>query len=348
MNKKKLAGSLLKSVSRSFYLSLKVLPGPMRLPVSLAYLLARISDTLADTKSAPVELRLEMLAAFSDLVQEENGSGGGGQSERVSALTARLKHDFVPLQKDQAEQALLLQAGEVVGWHLGEEAPAKRLIQKVLLEITRGQTWDLERFEAGGGDAGGGLRFCENAAELDLYTYQVAGCVGEFWTEAGLMTCHRFADAEERDTMMDLGMAYGKGLQLVNILRDLGEDLENGRCYLPKDELEAAGWRGETAKGNKKALAHVAMEWSQKARSCLESGLEYVRLVEKPRVRYATVLPMLIGCRTLALIERRGPSEIKTKVKVGRKEVQKVMLNAWLARKKMGSLVALYREGYGA
>src|SRR5207249_8227176 len=79
-----------------------------------------------------------------------------------------------------------------------------------------------------------------NAAELDEYTYLVAGCVGEFWTRICFRRVPRFARLEF-DTMKSLGRSFGQGLQLVNILRDLPADLRAGRCYLPADELAAAG-----------------------------------------------------------------------------------------------------------
>ena len=60
------------------------------------------------------------------------------------------------------------------------------------------------------------------SADLDNYTYQVAGCVGEFWTSIGFRHLPKFAD-RPREEMNSLGVAYGKGLQLINILRDLGD-----------------------------------------------------------------------------------------------------------------------------
>jgi farnesyl-diphosphate farnesyltransferase len=59
-----LLGPLLKGVSRSFYLTLRVLPAGMRDPVGLAYLLARAADTIADTALLSPEKRLEFLLAF--------------------------------------------------------------------------------------------------------------------------------------------------------------------------------------------------------------------------------------------------------------------------------------------
>ena len=58
--------SLLKSVSRSFYLTLSILPAGMRDPVGLAYLLARAADTIADTSLIAQEKRLELLCQLID------------------------------------------------------------------------------------------------------------------------------------------------------------------------------------------------------------------------------------------------------------------------------------------
>ncbi|MCA1964642.1 MAG: squalene/phytoene synthase family protein, partial [Prosthecobacter sp.] len=60
-HERELGGQLLASVSRSFYLTLKALPAELREPISLAYLLARTADTIADTAEAPAALRLECL-----------------------------------------------------------------------------------------------------------------------------------------------------------------------------------------------------------------------------------------------------------------------------------------------
>src|SRR3989442_13801111 len=49
---------LLRQVSRSFYLSLAILPRPLREPVGLAYLLARAADTVADTRLIAREERV--------------------------------------------------------------------------------------------------------------------------------------------------------------------------------------------------------------------------------------------------------------------------------------------------
>src|SRR5258706_6701884 len=60
--------SLLKQVARTFYLTLRILPRPVRWRVGLAYLLARATDTVADTSAVPIEDRLEKLRAMRERI----------------------------------------------------------------------------------------------------------------------------------------------------------------------------------------------------------------------------------------------------------------------------------------
>ena len=68
-DRKRLLGGLLKGVSRSFYLTLRVLPGNLRTPIGLAYLLARAADTISDTRLLPPDERLSHLLGFCTQVQ---------------------------------------------------------------------------------------------------------------------------------------------------------------------------------------------------------------------------------------------------------------------------------------
>src|SRR5262249_9418906 len=99
-NRAFLLGPLLKGVSRSFYLTLRVLPAGMRDPVGLAYLLARAADTIADTSLIPPARRLELLLALRDRV---NGGGdGGGLVQRLGAEVAS--------QQTQSDEKVLLES----------------------------------------------------------------------------------------------------------------------------------------------------------------------------------------------------------------------------------------------
>jgi farnesyl-diphosphate farnesyltransferase len=167
----------------------------------------------------------------------------------------------------------------------------------------------------------GGLAALGNAKELCDYTYLVAGCVGEFWTRVCFRKVQSFTARLEAD-MLDLGTNYGRGLQLVNILRDAASDLGAGRCYFPEDELRAANLSASDLLDAPVAFLPIYSRWIAEARAGLDAGLEYSIAINPPRVRVATVLPAMIGVRTLSLIEESGLEALRTRVKVPRSEVR--------------------------
>lgn len=63
---------------------------------------------------------------------------------------------------------------------------------------------------------------------------------------------------------MPLAASFGKALQLVNILRDMPADLRAGRCYLPADELQAAGADPATILDDPSAAQPVFDAWMEK------------------------------------------------------------------------------------
>ncbi len=228
--------NLLKTTSRSFYLTLRVLPAAVRPQIGLAYLLARTTDTIADTEIVPLDQRLGALQQLRERILGQNSA----------------PLNFGELARQQgspAEKLLLEKTGDSLAALNNLSAADQKLIRDVLATITGGQELDLRRFgrwgETPGEPARGNARPATNVialetdAELDDYTWRVAGCVGGFWTK--ICRAHLFPNArlDEQQFIAD-GIRFGKGLQLVNILRDLPADLKNGRCYLPLEKLEPA------------------------------------------------------------------------------------------------------------
>ena len=119
---------------------------------------------------------------------------------------------------DPRERLLLEGTGDLFAWLGRLPAEEAALVREVVAIITGGQRLDLERFAAADGDNPVAL---EDDAALEDYAWRVAGCVGAFWTKLGFLPMDgRFSDAPE-PVLLERGIAYGKGLQLVNILRDL-------------------------------------------------------------------------------------------------------------------------------
>jgi len=296
---------------------MKVLPPEMREPVSLAYLLARATDTIADTASAPCALRLELLQAMRRRIFNKGAEGSG--------FFEQLKKDFVPHQDHQGEKHLLENLPECFSWLNRLDRAERYFVTQVLEHITQGQVWDIERFGSRNKAAPG---FVESAEELEQYTYWVAGSVGEFWTDVGFASGGKDFSHEENVQMKEWGRRYGQALQLVNVLRDLGEDLRNGRCYLPKSDLIEAGWNGQGGLPPEDLILKVSGKWLFQCRQWLVAGQLYAQGLRSRRVRYATVLPLLIASQTVDLIEKSGAKILHEKVKISRWQVRKSMLRA--------------------
>jgi farnesyl-diphosphate farnesyltransferase len=330
MARNSLRGPLLRSVSRSFYLSLRFLPKALRDPLSLAYLLARATDTIADTIEPLIALRAQGLRTLAAAIQ------GTAPSETA----AQLRESFMPLQADKAERGLIEQLPALLAWLADLPADDRDEVRSVLVKINRGQSLDLERF-----GSPGKIRALKNAAELDEYTYLVAGCVGEFWTRLCFRHAKNFSRRSESE-MRELGVRYGQGLQLLNILRDAGDDLRNGRCYFPANELESLGLTPGEILRNPARVEPVVRKWCEKAEQGIEAGIEYACAIRNRRVRFATALPALIGARTLALLREAGLEALKKRLKVPRAEVRRMIISSALASPR--SLRATFQKLQGA
>lgn len=262
--------------------------------MSLAYLLARASDTLADTEGLGAELRRDMLEGFGEIMRG---------ADRVAWMDA-LKKEVIPCQKHEGEIVLLTHIDEIFDWFHGmADGQRYGAITKLMEHILHGQSLDIERFEL---QQCGGLR---EDAELEEYCFLVAGCVGEFWTTIGNICLPGFSSIDV-DGLTQMGINYGKGLQLINILRDLPSDLKAGRCYLPVSDPSDLD-----------LVISEAARWRAQARQYLEDGQAYAKSLTLRRVRAATALPGMIGESTLDLLEDASWEGLEAGVKVSRRDV---------------------------
>ena len=131
-----LLGDLLKNVSRSFYLTLRVLPDGMREPVGLAYLLARAADTIADTALVAPERRAALLTVLRDEI-ERLGDG---------AALSRALEDVTRMQTDSHEHMLLASMKPMLALLRAQPDADRASIRKVVATLTSGMEFDLRTF----------------------------------------------------------------------------------------------------------------------------------------------------------------------------------------------------------
>jgi farnesyl-diphosphate farnesyltransferase len=322
------AGSdLLRQVSRSFYLTVRVLPGTIRPQIGLAYLLARATDTIADTRLVSAVKRRaalrEMRAAILE-VAEGRSPQVPDFGELAAAQEAQGGHGSLAERRLLANTTELLEA-------LGALAIEDRKRISVLLEIiTRGQETDLARF---GSTSPEQITALEADNDLEEYTYCVAGCVGEYWTR--MCRAHLFPKADLDDTfLLASGIRFGKGLQLVNILRDLPGDLRQGRCYLPRTRLAARGLEPAALldAGAMGRFRPLYAAYLKQAEELLAAGWTYTNALPcgQMRVRLACAWPILIGMKTLARLRAANVLDNRHRVKVSRREVRGLILHSVL------------------
>ncbi|MEC5404190.1 squalene/phytoene synthase family protein [Paraburkholderia sp. MPAMCS5] len=288
-----LLGPLLKGVSRSFYLTLRILPAGMRDPIGLAYLLARAADTIADTSLIAPERRLQLLLSLRDQV---NGVTND------AALFQHMAAEVAGQQSQSDEKVLLASLGPALDVLMQLSVADRKAVREIVSTLTEGMEFDLRTFPDEGSGRIAALR---EYHELDRYTYLVAGCVGEFWTT--MTYAHMPGMLKEApEIMARRGVRFGKALQLTNVLRDCGNDLRIGRCYLPQAMLDQYDLSPQELllPANSVRARPLLIDLLRKTLHHFREALDYTLAIPafSVRLRLACLWPILIGLETLLLL----------------------------------------------
>lgn len=313
----RLLHDILRRVSRSFYLTLNVLPDGVRDPVGLAYLFARAADTIADTDLIERPRRLAFLESFKGQF-----SGAAIRWAEVQAIQAAV----LPHQADSAERVLLEALAPCFHVYLALPSADQERIRALMRVLVNGMIMDLNAFP---GDSAEQVSALPTLEDLDRYTYYVAGCVGEFWT--GMTCAHRPSLASwDQVRMAAVGVRFGKGLQLTNILKDLPRDLQRGRCYIPASMLEEAGLRpSDVLKPDSlPAVRPVLQRLLRLALDHLDQGWLYTMAIPRReiRLRLACMWPILFAGATLrGLAASSAWLDPRARLKISKGEVYRIM-----------------------
>ena len=302
--------NLLEKTSRSFYPTLKYLPKKTRGQIGLLYLLARVADTIADTKVGETSVLIQHLQSYNEVVQ--------GRAEDLPDFA-----ELAKLQSNEHEAELLRNVPLVVeGLNVYGEGDRERILECLDI-IVGGQLLDLERF--GAANEGGNISALPTDKELDDYTFRVAGCVGVFWSKMSLAHLMKLPPDEEK-VFLEQGIRFGKALQMINILRDIPEDLRFGRCYIPEASLLEVGLKPMDLLSDEHLATFRPLydRYLDLTNEHLEAATAYIRMIPETqfRLKASCMLPVLVGQRTVTLLRDGNILNSDERIKVTRDEMK--------------------------
>ena len=263
--------SVLPSVSRTFALTIRLLPPGLEYPVTVAYLLCRVADTIEDTTVLGIEEKQRLLALFRECL-DDRATPGDAEPLRLAFA-----------DHDGEEERLASRADAVLREFQRLPAAQRNAVRPWVQEMCAG----MREFV--------GVTSLGSLEDLDRYCYIVAGTVGHMLTE--LFRLHNGRMTAERAAALDaLATSFGLGLQLTNIIKDVADDRRRGLSFIPR-ELYAAGGEGP----------EVLHRLVGKAKRHLRDALDYCTRLPRGdyRVRLFCLTSLYFAARTLRLAERR-------------------------------------------
>ena len=308
------ARDILPPVSRTFALSIRVLPGTLGRAVHAAYLLCRIADTIEDAPRLPAPEKAALLDELLRCFDEPDAAeafparldGLGGDETHVRL--ARHTHLVFVLYRELPETT---------------RSHVRRWVSEMIV--------GMKKFVLLYPD---GIRI-QSLDEYKEYCYYVAGTVGylvtDLWHEHVPSIGVRL-----HGVLREKSRAYAEALQTVNILKDVARDAEReNSIYIPEDLLQEHGsshamiLAPERLRQTRAALAAmVQLAWKD-----LDGARSYLLLIPRRAIsiRLSCVLPLLFACATLRDLTRAQQSLVlREVVKISRAEVKSLTLIGFL------------------
>jgi farnesyl-diphosphate farnesyltransferase len=290
--------SMLPHVSRTFALTIRLLPPQLGYTVTIAYLLCRIADTIEDTGSIDAPSRVALLMRFRETLMHPHDE-------------AAYLHSAFPAA-NFSDHRLVRNAAKVLREFRKLPGEERNAILPSVVEMCDGMG-DFIALMAGRSPTG---QMLETFEELERYCYFVAGTVGHLLTR--LFTVHisaRNLRGDKSERMWNLSTRFALGLQLTNIVQDVAADAERGVVYVPRELTVAAP--PDVIESRHSGVALNAL--IERALSCLHDAIDYCACVPRNhyRIRLFCLLAPYLAVRTLGTVRKQvmtGHAGIKPRI----------------------------------
>lgn len=263
--------AILESVSRTFALTIPLLPANLEKVVGNTYLLCRIVDTIEDAVCIDPKTKQVLSTLFVKTVLDPSYSEEFVK-ESLMALLNHPNHDEKDLIKNIPRVLRVLQSFDEKQRHA---------VAQCVQIMSEGMSY----FHVRQNQAG-----LEDLKEFEKYCYVVAGVVGEMLTT--VFALHSAAFAKAISGKESLAIAFGQALQMTNILKDSPEDQLRGVSWKPKgvDQTELL------------VIAHQKLEDSLRYIYCIPKS--------EPGIRQFCFLAFGLAVLTLRQIARRHQFQV--------------------------------------
>jgi farnesyl-diphosphate farnesyltransferase len=314
---------ILPHVSRTFALTIPQLPLALSVPVTSAYLLCRIADTIEDEPALTPPETLAFLQRFSTIV-----AGQGDPKELARDLEQRLTDRTLATERDLvANMDRVTRVTASLG--PGQQAAIQRCVELMCYGMPRFQ------FNAS-------LRGLARSGDLDDYCYYVAGVVGEMLTD--LFCDYSPKIAQHRPALTSLAASFAQGLQMTNILKDVWEDRSRGACWLPQEVFTRHGvdLAQLSAQTQDERFSAGMRELVAIAHAHLRNALDYTLLIpgKEKGIRRFCLWAIGLAILTLRKIAQNPGFSSGAQVKVKRSAVSTTVVmtnlfvsNDWMLRR---------------
>ncbi|MFH1131330.1 MAG: phytoene/squalene synthase family protein [Pseudomonadota bacterium] len=309
--------ALLPKVSRTFALSIEGLPEVLRDAVRTAYLLCRVVDTIEDDNNTTGKERQVLFDLFDAALENDN--------DDPSVFEDKCRD--VKLGDKSSERELCYGVGAVFRIFRNLPSTQRDAIRGPVKEMSEGMREYSMRF-----DEAGSL-YIWDLEDLERYCYYVAGTVGKLLTALfeQVVPLH---SAQMRERAWSRAVSFGLGLQMVNIVKDVGTDFDRGVCFLPQSLARRHGVVLENVLDpeQRESVLGIVRAVCDRAREHLKRAYEYTMvwpLPEGAAVRLFCVVPLALAMATLKEVEKGTDTLCPGKTpKVSRRTVYAILSGA--------------------
>lgn len=304
----------LPKVSRTFALNIRVLTGELHRCVLLGYLICRIVDTVEDSFSLAPHLKGRFLRRFPGIVESAEWE------ELLREWIRELKD--ARLDGNPADVELLEQSRRVISCFKRLPPGYQRLGERMVSTMAPGMAEYSERSR-------GGPFLLHDLDDLKRYCYCVAGVVGEFLLD-GFLLAYAFSDRKAQ-ILREHCTAFGLGLQMTNIAKDMPRDRRRGQIFLPESFLREAGLSKEQFLAGREP--HRAMDayrrLLEEAHAHLVRGCSFTLAIHRRyvRLRLFCIWPLWMAFETLKTLGSQPDLlQCGREAAISRRQVKRILL----------------------